>query len=48
MRQKTRLTERERELLVVLFNRFVLDRTGQLLSVTNRILVDEGIRVSDA
>ena len=48
MRQKTRLTERERELLVVLFNRFVLDRTGQLLSVTNRILVDEGIRGSDA
>ena len=48
MRQKTRLTERERELLVVLFNRFVLDRTGQLLSVTNRILIDEGIRVSDA
>ena len=48
MRQKTRLTERERELLVVLFNQFVLDRTGQLLSVTNRILIDEGIRVSDA
>ena len=47
MRQKTRLTERERELLVVLFNRFVLDRTGQSLSVTNRILIDEGIRVSD-
>ena len=43
-----RLTERERELLMVLFNRFVLDRTGQLLSVTNWILIDEGIRVSDA
>ena len=48
MRQKTRLTERERELLVVLFNRFVLDRTGQLLSVTNRILIDEGIQASEA
>ncbi|MEM7363921.1 MAG: DUF1631 family protein [Pseudomonadota bacterium] len=46
--EKTRLTEQERELLVVLFNRFVLDRIGQLLSVTNRILIEEGIRVSDA
>jgi hypothetical protein len=41
--EKLQLTEDERRLLLPLFNRFVLDRLGQLLSVANQSLTQQDI-----
>jgi hypothetical protein len=41
--EKLGLTEKERSLLIPLFNRFVMDRFGQILSVSHQALIDQGI-----
>ena len=37
------LTSEERQLVMVLFNRFVMDRFGQVLALANQSLVEQGI-----
>ncbi len=41
--EKLELSHDERKLLLPLFNRFVMDRFGQILSVTNQCMVEYGI-----
>ncbi|MCB1693649.1 MAG: DUF1631 family protein [Pseudomonadales bacterium] len=41
------LTYQERKLLLPLFNRFVMDRFGQVLSIANQVLIDRGVAMWD-
>ncbi|MFT5209865.1 MAG: hypothetical protein ACI9CE_001588 [Flavobacterium sp.] len=44
--EKLKLSPSERKLLLPLFNRFVMDRFGQILSIANQSMVDAGIKMS--
>ncbi|MFT7686886.1 MAG: hypothetical protein ACI9FB_002234 [Candidatus Azotimanducaceae bacterium] len=43
--EKLKLSPVERKLLLPLFNRFVMDRFGQVLSIANQSMVDIGIKI---
>ncbi len=43
--EKLNLSYEERIMLLPLFNRFVMDRFGQVLSIANQSLIDIGIRI---
>lgn len=37
------LTYQERKIVLPLFNRFVMDRFGQILAISNRVLIDQNV-----